>query len=144
MKFVPGLLLMAAAAMPGTPEPAPGLSPAGVNVSMPVFNAKGYRDYGLIGSRITPVGETRWDVTDMRLVHYAGDAKSTIETIVIAAQASFLKEGKIASGQNGVRVIRDDLEVSGELWTYNHSQETLVVENNVEVTIHAVLPAILQ
>lgn len=142
MKFIPGLVLMAAAAVPGTPEP--GLAPAGLNFTLPVFNAKGYRQYWLRGARAEPVGESRWDVTDMRLVHYRGDAKDTIETLIISAQASFFKEGEIASGSNGVRVIRDDLEVSGERWTYNRGQETLVVENNVEVTIHAVLPAILQ
>ena len=142
MKLIPGLVLMAAAAVPGTPEP--GLSPAGVNFTLPVFNAKGYRQYWLSGSRAEPVGENRWDVSDMRLVHYYGDVRNTIQTLVIASQASFLKQGEIASGIKGVRVIRDDLEVSGERWTYNHSQETLVVENNVEVTIHAVLPAILQ
>jgi hypothetical protein len=142
MKFILGLVLMAAAAVPGTPEP--GLAPAGVNFTLPVFNAKGYRQYWLRGSRAEPVGTNRLDLTDMRLVHYRGDAQDTIETMVVAAQASFLKEGEIASGSNGVRVIRDDLEVSGERWTYNRSQETLVVEHNVEVTIHAVLPSILQ
>ena len=35
MKFIPGLVLMAAAAVPGTPEPGPGLTTAGVNFNLP-------------------------------------------------------------------------------------------------------------
>ncbi|MEN9661344.1 MAG: hypothetical protein RL324_293 [Verrucomicrobiota bacterium] len=142
MKFVPGLILLAAAAVPGTPEP--GLAPAGLNFTLSTFTKQGYHNVWVRGSRAEPVGSNRWDVTDMRLVLYTGDAKNTIETVIVAAKASFLSEDNVASGTEGVRLIRDDLEVSGGRWSYDHGHKTLVVENNVEVTIHAVLPAILQ
>jgi hypothetical protein len=144
MKFVPGLVLMAAAAVPGAPEPAPGLSTAGVNFNLPVFTAKGYRQYFLSGSRATQTAASRYEVTNMRLVHYKGDAANTIETIVLSPRASFAKEKQFANGTEGVRVIRDDLEVSGNRWSYDHLGESLIVEDRVEVTIHAVLPAILK
>lgn len=142
MKFVPGLILLAAAAVPGTPEPA--LSPAGLNFTLPIFTKQGYHNVWVRGSRAEPVGTSRLDVTDMRLVLYAGDAKDTIETIILSAKASFFTSDNTANGTEGVRLIRDDLEVSGGRWSYDHEHKTLLVENNVEVTIHAVLPALLK
>lgn len=145
MKFIPGLVLLAAAAVPGTPaEPGPGLSTAGVNFNLPVFTAKGYRLYFLSGSRASQPAASRYEVSDMRLVHYKGDAANTIETIILAPRASFQKETQVATGTAGVRLIRDDLEISGQRWTYDRPGESLVVENNVAITIHAVLPAILK
>jgi hypothetical protein len=143
MKFLPGFILLAAAAAPGTPGEG-GLATAGVNFTLPVFNAKGHRQYFLSGSRAAKTGSDRYEVTDMRLVYYKGDAANTIDTIVLAPSAGYQEDKQVAAGTTGVRVIRDDLEVAGQRWTYDQPGESLLVENNVEVTIHAVLPAILK
>jgi hypothetical protein len=143
MKIVPGLVLLAAAAAPGTPEPS-GIPTAGLNFNLKTFTPKGYLDYFLSGSRAAKTGSDRYEVTDMRLVRYKGDASNAIESIVLATTAGYQQDKKVASGTSGVRLIRDDLEVSGQRWTYDQLGESLVVENNVEVTIHSVLPGILK
>lgn len=143
MKFLPGIVLFAAAAAPVPPDSG-AIPTAGLNFNLKAFTAKGHLDFFLSGSRAAKTGTDRYEVTDMRLVRYKGDASNAIDTIVLAPNAGYQEDKKVASGTAGVRLIRDDLEVSGERWTYDQLGESLVVENKVEVTIHAVLPSLLK
>jgi hypothetical protein len=144
MKLLVPLFLAAAAAVPPAPDAGNGANPAGLNFTLPVFTPQGHRYLLLRGSRGEPAGPNRYEVTDMNLTLFVGDASNRVDTVILAPRASFQTASNVATGTGGLRLIRDDLELSGERWTYDHARQTVLLENNVEVTIHAALPSILQ
>jgi hypothetical protein len=143
--FLSGLLVLAAATAGSAPASGPaGINaPAGLNFTLPVFTQQGHRSLLLRGSRGEPVGNDRFDVTDMNLTLYSGDVANRVETIILSPKASYVMTTNVASGSGGFRLIRDDLEASGDRWTYNRIAETVSVEGNARVVIRAPLGNLL-
>jgi len=141
MRLLLPLLLLAAAAPPPADE---GAGPAGVNFSLPVFAEDGSRTLWLRAASARPVGTNRIDVADMNLTLYRDDGSNTVDTILLASNATFRTDTEVASGSGGVRLIRNDFEASGDNWTYDHRAESALLEDNVKVTFNAQIGDILK
>lgn len=137
-----------------TPKSAPELAapassaPVAVpakNWILPLFTAKdGFRTMTLRGSEVRPVGPARIDVTDLSITVFSGDAAAHVETILLSPAAIFLPKEKRATGEKTVRLIRDDIEVTGEGWTYDHLGKKISLARNVRVVFRAQLNDILK
>ena len=124
--------------------PAPVAVPA-KNWVLPLFTAKdGFRTMTLRGSEVRPVGPARIDVTDLSITVFSGDAAAHVETILLSPAAIFLPKEKRATGEKSVRLIRDDIEVTGEGWTYDHLGKKVSLARNVRVVFRAQLNDILK
>lgn len=132
------------------PDPAAPASSAPVAVPaknwiLPLFTAKdGFRTMTLRGSEVRPVGPARIDVTDLSITVFSGDAAAHVETILLSPAAIFLPKEKRATGEKTVRLIRDDIEVTGEGWTYDHLGKKISLARNVRVVFRAQLNDILK
>ena len=114
------------------------------NVSLPLFTKEGYR-WGLLrGNEALYVSTQQIDIGGMHLTLFAGDATDRVETVIVSPGARFFPERKIAEGERGVRVLHDDVEMSGTKWTYEHGQKKVVIDGNVRVIFHAQLKDILK
>ncbi|MCX6955587.1 MAG: hypothetical protein NTV51_25865 [Verrucomicrobia bacterium] len=130
-----------AAATSGTSETA---APA-KNWVLPLFSPKeGFRTMTLRGSEVRPVGTARVDVTDLNITVFSGDAAARVETLLLSPSASFFAKEKRATGEKSVRLIRDDIEVTGEGWVYLHDTKTVSLARNVRVVFTAQLNDILK
>ena len=137
-----GLLLAPVAALAAAAPPAP--VPA-KNWVLPLFTAKdGFRSMTLRGSEVRPVGSARIEVTDLNITVFSGDAAAHVETILLSPAAIFLPKEKRATGEKSVRLIRDDVEVTGEGWTYDHPGKKISLARNVRVIFRAQLNDILK
>jgi hypothetical protein len=111
-----GVIAVAAAQ---APTPTPAAAPA-VNWVLPLFTDKeGYRLMTLRGSEARPAGETL-AVEDLSVTTFSGTAEAQVETILLSPDAVFDPKTNTASGASTVRLIRDDIEVTGRGWTYDH------------------------
>ena len=146
-------VLLAAALSPafaGSAPAAPAKKPVEVDApirdfSLPLFTKEGYRTLLLVGGEVRPQGSLqRIAVRNMHLTLFAGDAAGTIETVLVSAAALFDTNRQTAAGSAGVRVIRDDAEMSGERWTYDHRQKKVVLDGQVRVIFRAQLDDILR
>lgn len=132
------------------PKPAPAASAPPVAVPaknwvLPLFTAKdGFRTMTLRGSEVRPIGTQRVEVIDLSITVFSGDAAATVETMLLSPAASFFPKEKRATGEKSVRLIRDDIEVTGEGWTYDHEGKRVSLARNVRVVFRAQLNDILK
>jgi hypothetical protein len=144
-------LIMAAAALgvsdlrAQTAAPAPTVTPApAINWVLPIFTDKeGFRSMTLRGSEVRPAGKSI-AVTDLSITVFSGDAKSQVDTILLSPQAVFSPKENLARGDKAVRLIRDDIEVTGVGWIYDHVGKKVSLHQSVRVSFRAQLNDILK
>lgn len=116
----------------------------GKQFSLPMFTREGFRSMWVraaVGQMVEP---NRIELADMHLTLFTGDASNRIETIIISPNATFLPTSRIARGENSVRLIRDEVDASGEKWTYHHAEKRISLQGNVRVVFTAELTDILK
>lgn len=142
LSFIPFLLLAA------SPSPAQlGNSPAGApaeNWEMKIFTKEGFRSMILRGTEVRLAAANRYDVLDLSITIFSGRADAHVDSILLSPAASFLAKENRASGDKAVRLIRDDMEITGEQWTYLHAERKVTIRKNTRVVFHAALPDLLQ
>jgi hypothetical protein len=130
-----------AAAAPGDAT----VGPPAKNWVLPLFTDKeGYRSMTIRGSEAHSVGSDRIDITDLNITVFSGDAAARVDTMLLASFARFFPDEKRATGERFVRLIRDDMEVTGEAWSFNQTEKRVLIHQNVRVVLHTPLPAILK
>ncbi len=146
--------ITAASAIP-TASPSSTISPAtaaeaeaapapAFNWVLPIFTDKeGYRSTTLRGSEVRPFqgGVT---VTDLNVTIFSGNAIPVVDSILLSPVARFMQKDNQASGDKSVRFIRDDIEVTGVGWVYDHELKKISLQENVRVTFRAQLNDILK
>jgi hypothetical protein len=114
------------------------------NFSLPTFTKEGYHSVLLRGNEALFVSAQQIDVSGMQLTLFTGDATNRVETVIISPQARFFPNRNIAEGEHSVRVLRDDVEMFGTKWTYDHGERKVVLDGNVRVIFHAQLKDMLK
>jgi hypothetical protein len=137
----PAATTIAATAAPPTPAPAP--APA-YNWVLPLFADKdGHRTMTLRGTEVRPAGKDI-AVTNLSITVFTGDAKAQVDSILLSPLAVFQTKEQRARGDRSVRFIQDDIEVTGQRWTYDHAARKVSLQENVRVTFRAKLNDILK
>lgn len=111
-----------------------------VNWVLPLFTDQdGFRSMTLRGATVRPAGENTIAVTDLNITIFSGAADARVETVLLSQKALFFSKQNRATGTDGVRVIRDELEVNGLEWSYDHAGKKVSIRKNVRVVYHAPL-----
>ncbi len=144
LALLPCLLLPGGeAAAPATPAPLPAPAPA-ENWVLPIFTDKeGYRSMTLRGTEVRPRGRDI-EVTDLNITVFSGDAAARVDSILLSASAVFYPKENRAAGEKSVRFIRDDFEVTGVGWNYEHAARKVSLQSKVRVTFRTPLNDILK
>ena len=150
--LVPLSLLSAAegvspAPTPAVPAPANTTSPTTApakNWVLPLFSKEGYRTMTLRGTEVRPVSSARIDVIDMSIAVFSGDVSARVDSVLLSPAASFFPGDKIARGPGSVRLIRDDVVVTGEQWVYDQVRKKVSLAKNTRVILSAQLNDILK
>ena len=141
MKGLVTIVLLAAVWGGRAAEP----SAQAVNWVSHVFTDKeGYRSMTARGSEVRPMDKDAIAVVDLSLTIYSGDADARVETILLSPFATFRPKGNQATGNKGLRIIRDDLEASGTRWSYDHTRKHVTLEGNVRIVFNAALDDLLK
>jgi 3-deoxy-D-manno-octulosonate 8-phosphate phosphatase (KDO 8-P phosphatase) len=138
------LLLLLAGAAPRLPAEELTVAPPARNWSMNLFSPEGYHTMNLGGSEVRPVGTDRIDVVNMNIIVFTGGAAPRVESVITSPAATFLVGERIAHGDQTVRLIRDDAEVTGLGWTFYMDQKRVSIRSRARVTFQAVIPDLLK
>jgi len=145
VKLLPLIVAGLAAAVSQAQSPGPTAAPTAKNWVLPIFSDKeGFRSMTLRGSAVQPVGADRIDVTDLNITLFTGDAAARVDSVLLSQAASFFPKTKLASGEKSVRLIRDDLEVTGDGWTYDHAAKKITIQHHTRIVFRAQLNDILK
>ncbi len=121
------------------------IGPPAKNWVLPLFTDKeGFRSMTLRGSEAHAVGANRLDITDLQITTFSGDAAARPDTILLSQSAHFFANEKRATGEKSLRFIHDDMEVTGERWSFDQGAKRVLIDQNVRVVLHAQLHAILK
>lgn len=120
------------------------VAPPARNWTLPLFTKEGFRQMTLKGDEVRPVTSDRIDIVGMNVTVFTGTADGRVDSVLLSPEASFLINEKVASGQKTVRLIRDDIDVTGEVWTYSYSEKKVLISKHAHVVFHSALPDILK
>lgn len=139
------LALLAAASAPAqTAAPKVKASAPVKDFRLPAFDKDGKRTSFLRAGEALFVTTTRIDVKDMNFTLFTKDGTGAFDTILLAPTATFLTDKQILSGRDSVRLLRVNIEVTGEQWSYNHAEKRVLIGNNVRVTFQDELKDIIK
>jgi hypothetical protein len=119
------------------------------NFRLPSFNDAGHRTSLLRGGEARYINNTQIDIRDLNFAQFEGDGSTEPSHLLLAPAATLFIKSKsnfILSGQQTVRLIGEDMEATGERWTFDskgrHDQR-LTMNNNVRVVFRTELKGIL-
>jgi len=137
------ILAAAAATLPGqTPQIS---APAPVkNFSLPFFNEAGHRTLLVRGNEAILTDPRRPAFTDMTVSMFAGDESNRVESVLLSKAATVDTTTRVIEGTDAVRFVRDDVEVTGEAWRYEHAARRILIQRNARVVLRAELPLLLK
>lgn len=141
------VLLFAAASPAAAAEPAaPKVKPSAPikDFRLPTFDKDGKRATFMKAGEALFVTTTRIDVKEMNFTLFTKDGTGAFDTLLIAPTATFLTDKQIVSGQDSMRLLRVNVEVTGEQWSYNHVEKRVLIGKNVRVTFQDELKDIIK
>jgi hypothetical protein len=116
------------------------------NFRLPSFNDQGHRITMLRGGEARYISNTQIDIVELNFAQFAGDGSTETTNLLLAPSATvFIQEKNrvLLTGQQSVRLIGDNLEATGENWTYDHKGQRLTMSKNVRVVFRTELKGIL-
>jgi hypothetical protein len=132
------------ACLPGAPAQDTPVAPPAKNWTLPLFTKEGFRQMTLRGDEVRPVTADRIDISGLNITVFSGDAQAKVDSVLTSPEAMFMISEKIARGDKSVRLVRDDVEVTGEKWTYFYNEKKVLIARNAHVVFHAAMPDILK
>jgi len=119
--------------------------PAGVtanapitNFKLPEYNDDGVRTSLLRGNEARYINSSQIDLVAMNYALFKEDGSNQTDTTLLAPSASVFHTGKRykVQGKEGVRIVRDDLDLGGTQWTFDIDEKKnrhIILETNVRV-----------
>jgi hypothetical protein len=133
------LLLLGSAGSPQIEVTAPGK-----NLSLPTFTKEGWRATLLRAGTARYVSQTQIDATDVIFTVFKGGAASLVETVLVSPAATALTDREVLRGDQTVRLVRDDVEVTGAKWSFARREKRVLIGQDARVVFHAALPDLLK
>jgi hypothetical protein len=140
------ILAAAALLVPGIGGSAQDLatSPPARNWTLPLFTKEGFREMTIRGDEVHPMSSDRIDIRGMNITVFSGHPDARVDSVLLSTECSFLITEKIARGDHTVRLVRDDIEVTGDVWSYNYNEKKVLISKRAHVVFHSALPDILK
>lgn len=111
---------------------------------LPTFDKDGKRATFMRAGEALFVTPTHIDVKDMQFTLFTKDGTGAFDTLLLAPSATFFTDKQIVTGKESVRVVRIDVEVTGEQWSYNHPEKRVLIGNNARVIFQDELKDIIK
>ena len=110
-----------------------------INFRLPTFTPDGHREWLVRGSEARFASQDQVDINELTLTIFRGDETEKVETMILAPTARVMPSESVVTGENTIRVINDDFEVTGVSWRYEHKQKRVTIAKNVRVTFRTEL-----
>ncbi len=137
--------LVALAGLAAAPATAQFSSPAPVkNFSLPFFNDEGFHTMLVRGREASLTNPQRIGLTDMTLTLFSGEEDQKVDTVILSPAAFVLPNEQKVTGPTLVRLVRDDLELTGEDWIYDHPAQKIIIQKRAHIVFNAPLADLLK
>jgi hypothetical protein len=120
------------------------IAPPAKNWTLPLFTREGYRQMTLKGAEVRPVTSDQVDIGGLDVTVFSGGPEAKVDTVILSPAATFMINERVARGDQSVRLVRDDVDVTGVGWTYYYNEKKVLIAHNAHVVFHSGLPDILK
>jgi hypothetical protein len=120
------------------------VAPPAKNWTLPLFTREGYRQMTLKGAEVRPVTSDQVDIGGLDVTVFSGGPEAKVDTVILSPEATFMINERIARGDQSVRLVRDDVDVTGVGWTYYYNEKKVLIAHSAHVVFHSGLPDILR
>ena len=131
------LALIAFAGLAMAQAPRVSTSAPVKDYSITFFSDAGYHKMRVEGGSADLQDRNSVRVENMTLTLFSGEADRAVESVLMAPIAILEPETEQVSGPDAVRLIRDDLELFGENWSYNHLERKIHLRRNAKIIFNA-------
>jgi hypothetical protein len=107
--------------------------------SVSFFSEAGYHRMKVQGSSADLRNPKAVRLDAMTLTLFSGEADRAVESVLMAPIAIIEPETELVRGSEAVRLVRDDLELFGEDWSYDHLTGTIHLRRNAKIIFNASL-----
>ena len=114
------------------------------NYTLSLFSDQGYHSMHVRGASADLRNPKQVGLTDLNLTVFSGDASRKVDTVILSPQAVLQPDSEMISGPARVRLIRDDLEITGEDWRYEHAAKRILIQRNARIVFQAELTDLLK
>jgi hypothetical protein len=111
---------------------------------LPTFTREGYYSMRLCGSEARMLTLRVIELDDMSLTVFTGNASNHVESVLLSPVARVSLDDDTARGPGAIRLVRDDLDLTGEQWTYDHVKKSISIAKNVRVVFHSEIKDLLK
>lgn len=112
--------------------------------SLPTFTKEGWRDLLFRANEAKVITPRHFEVQDLTLTVFAKNADNTIDSVLVSPKAIVLLDAGTVGGPSTVRLVRDDLEVSGADWQYTHADKKILIQRDAHIILRATFTDLLQ
>ena len=120
------------------------IAPPAKNWTLPLFTREGYRQMTLKGAEVRPITSDQVDIGGLDVTVFSGGPEAKVDTVILSPEATFMINERIARGDQSVRLIRDDVDVTGVGWTYYYNEKKVLISHSAHVVFHSGLPDMLK
>jgi hypothetical protein len=144
--FLVPLLVLVLPTLAPAQTSAPKVKPSAPvkDFRLPAFDKAGKRTSFMKAGEALFVSPVQIDVKDMQFTLFTKDGTGAFDSVLLAPSATFLTDQQTVSGQDTVRLLRANIEVTGSQWSYNHAEKRVLIGNNVKVTFQDELSDIIK
>ena len=114
------------------------------NYTVSLFSDAGYHSMHIRGAAADLRNPNRIALTDLTLTIYTGDARRAVDTVILSPRAVFEPDEQRISGDGLVRLIRPDLELTGENWQYDDAAKKILIQRKAHIVFQAELGDLLK
>ncbi len=114
------------------------------NFRLPTFTNDGWRDMLLNAREAKIISPERIEVADMKLTLYTNDTINQPETTVTSPQAVALPSQQRVEGSDTVHVLRNDFELTGSNWSYDHASKKIIINRDAHVILQVEINNIIK
>ncbi len=101
--------------------------------SIPTYNADSYREWTLSGEEGIYKEDNRFEVTNMKLSIFSGDAEQNLDTVIESSSAVFDLTGNRATSDAPIHISSATFEIQGEGWSWDGAKGRVVIEKSVTI-----------
>lgn len=112
--------------------------------SISFFSEEGYQAVHVKGATADVSNPEKIAVTGLVLTLFSGDASQEVDTVLLSPEAVVQPNTELVTGPSSVRLIRDDVELTGEDWRYEHDAKRILIHKNARIVFRAPLTDLLK
>ena len=87
---------------------------------------------------------TQIEATDVAYTTYKTEGDKKVDTVLTSPAATVFTDREVLRGEQSVRIVNDEVDITGERWNYSHKENIVTIGRNAHIVFRSSLPSLLK